>query len=203
MFNIKKQQYILAVAILSASTISISKEISYDYIQGTYASVTIDTKTTAGDLDGNGFGFSGSFSVAPAMAINAGYSATSYERLLGVEIDTNSLTFGVTGHTSIAPGTDVLGGFSVLKGEIELSDGFTTFDDDDTGNIISIGLRHLATDKVELEAKFSRTDIFDDTSNTFFLGGRVYASDKSSLAAGYSSGDDVGILLLNARIDFK
>jgi hypothetical protein len=201
--TIKNQKYILALAILTASTVSISQEISYDYIQATYASVTIDTETTAGDLDGNGVGFSGLFSVAPSVAINVGYGTTNYDELLGIDIDTTSLTFGLTAHTSISSGTDVLGSFTVIKGNMEASNGINNIDDDDTGNIISVGLRHLVTDTFELEVEFSRTDIFDDTSNEFFIGGRLYASDKFSLAAGYAKGDDVDALLLNTRVDFK
>jgi len=203
MFQLKKQQYILAAIILSTSTISISKEISYDFIQGTYISSTIDTGTTAGDLDGNGIDISGSFSVAPAIAITAGYGATSFDEFLGVDIDTTELTFGVTGHTSIAPGADIFGNFSVLKANIELSDGFTSIDDDDTGNIISIGLRYLASDKIELDIGLSRVDVFDETDNTFGLGVRFYANDKFSLGVGYSTADDVDSLLLNARFDIK
>lgn len=203
MFNLKKHQYILAAAILSISTVSTSKEVSYDFIQGTYASVTVDTGTTAGDLDGNGFAASGSFSVAPAIALTASFGATSFDRLQGIEIDTTALSFGLTAHTSVAPGTDVFGNFSVLLADIELSDGFTTIDDDDTGNIISVGLRHLATEKLELEVGFSRTDVFEDTANTFGVGVRFYANDKFSLGIGYATGDDVDTLLLNARIDIK
>lgn len=203
MFDFKKHQYVLAAAVLSISTVSTSKEISYDFIQGTYASVTVDTGTTAGDLDGNGLAASGSFNVAPAIALTASFGATSFDRLQGIEIDTTAFSFGVTAHTSVSPGTDVFGNFSVLLADIELSDGFTTVDDDDTGNIISIGLRHLATEKVELEVGFSRTDVFDDTANTFGVGVRFYANDKFSLGIGYATGDDVDTLLLNARIDIK
>jgi len=63
MFQIKKSQYILTTLILSISSVSVSKEISYNYIQGAYISSTIDTGTTAGDLDSNGANISGSFSV--------------------------------------------------------------------------------------------------------------------------------------------
>lgn len=120
-----KQRSVLVAAILSISTVSVSKEISYDYIQGTYSAVTIDTGTTAGDLDGNGLDVSGSFSVAPSIAITAGFGSTNYDEFLGVDIDTTVLTVGVTGHVAIAPNADIFGNFSVLRGKIELSDGLT------------------------------------------------------------------------------
>ena len=85
--------------------------------------------------------------------------------------------------------------------DIEASDGFTTVSDDDTGNIIGFGLRHMATDVVELNVSFSRVDVFDDTSNTFGFGARFYANEKFSFGIGYATGDDVDALLLNARIN--
>lgn len=61
----------------------------------------------------------------------------------------------------------------------------------------------MATETIELEVGFSRTDVFDDTENTFGLGARFYINDKFSLGAGYSTEDDVDTLLLNARINIK
>jgi hypothetical protein len=83
---------------------------------------------------------------------------------------------------------------------IEESDGFTTISDDDSGNIITLGFRHMASDTLELAASFSRTDIFDDTSNQTAFGLRFYSSEKMSLGAGYSTGDDVDVLLFDIRV---
>lgn len=194
----------LLVAILLATPLtSFSKEISYDYIEGTYSSLTIDTGTSVGDLDGNGLGISGSFSVTPAIAITAGFISTNYDEFLGVDIDTSEFAVGITGHVGIAPNTDIYGNFSVLKGRIELSDGFTSYDDTDTGNVISAGIRFLATENIELQVGFSRVDIFDESDNGFGGSLRFYASEKFSLAAGYSTVDDVDAFSLNARLDFK
>ena len=200
MFNVSKQQCLLAAAILVASSSAMSKEISYDYVQGTYASST-DSSIPGFDIDSDGFGISGSFSIAPNVALTAGFAATSFDRILGIDIDTTEFAFGITGHTSVAPGTDIYGNFSIVMADVEISDGFTTFTDDDTGNAISVGLRHAATDVVELEVALSRVDIFDDTSNTFGFGARFYANEKVSLGIGYSTGDDVDTLLLNVRAD--
>ena len=190
---------ILASAILTASTSVISKEISWDYIEGTYASVT--DSSLSEDIDGDGLGIVGSFGITPNVALGAGYSATSYDTYQGVDIDMTSLKFGVNVHGLIAPGTAIHGSFSVLKVKGEATDGINTFEDDDTGNVIGIGLRHMATDAIELDIGLSRTDVFDDKSNTFGLGARFYANEKISFGLGYSTGDDVDAFLFNLRID--
>ncbi len=200
MLKISIQRYFLAAVVLIASSNAISREISYDYIQGSYLSTTADLGSAFGDVDGDGVGISGSFSVSPKIALTASYGAISYDRLLGVDIDTTALTFGVMAHSSIAERTDIIGGFSLLMGDIELSNGFTTISDDDTGNIISFGFRHMATDVVEFGVSFSRVDIFDDTSNTFEFGARFYTNEKLSFGIAYATGDDVDSLLLNLRI---
>ena len=89
----------------------------------------------------------------------------------------------------------------MLKAEVEATDGFTTIDDDDTGNVISIGLRHMATDAVELDIGLSRVDVFDDTENSYRFGARFYANEKVSLGIGYSTSSDADALSLNIRID--
>jgi len=203
MFNIKKQKCILALVVLSASAPAMSKEFSYDYVQATFSSITIDNDDGGDDLDGNGFSVSGSFSVAPAIALGASFTSTNYDEYQDVDIDTTSLQIGILAHTSVSPGTDVLGSFSVLKGNVEASDGNTTIDDDDTGFVVSVGLRHFASETLELEAGLSNTDIFDDSSTAISLGARLYVNEKLSLAAGYSTSDDANAFLLNARINLK
>lgn len=194
---------ILAVMVLSTPALSIAKDIGYDYIEGTYSSVTIDAEGLGSDIDGNGLSVSGSASIAPNVALTAGFSSTNFDEFLGVDIDTTELSVGVTAHTSIADGTDVFGNVSVLKAEIEYSNGFNSIDDDDTGHIISIGLRHAASEVVEIEAGFSLVDIYAESENQFNIGVRFYASEKASLGIGYATADDTDALLLNARIDFK
>ena len=195
------KQGFLAVVILTASSGAISKEISYNFIQGTYISTSVDSGTTSGDVDGDGLFIDGSFGIAPHIALTAGYGGRSFDTFLGIDVDTTSLTFGVTAHTSVANGTSIFGNFSVLKAEIEVSDGFTTVDDDDTGNIITVGLRHMATEAVELDLDFSRTDVFDDTDNTIGFRARFYVNQQFSLGIGYETSSDIDTLLLNARFD--
>lgn len=198
---LKTTQYLLAISIIAISTNAMSQGISYDYIQGTYSSLTDDSLGV--DVDGDGFAVAGSFSVSPNIAVTALLGSTSFDRVAGLDIDANEFNFGITAHTSIAPGTDFFGNFSIVNGEVEVSDGFTTLSDDDTGNSITIGLRHMASNTVEISAAFSRVDIFDGTGNTTGFGARFYANEKISFGIGYSTGDDVDTFLLSARIDLK
>lgn len=194
------QSYLLAMSMMALSTNIMSKEISYDYVQATYSSIT--DSSLGVDVDGTGFAPSFSVSITPNVAFTALYGTTSFDRVLGLEIDTTEFDFGFTAHKSIAPNTDVYGNFSVVNADLEVSDGFTTASADDTGNAISVGIRHMAIG-TEINLVFSRSDVFDVTSNSFGFGARFYADEEFSIAVGYNTGDDVDVLLLNARIDFK
>ena len=119
-------------------------------------------------------------------------------------VNFTELNLGLTSHSSITPETDIFGSFSVLKVEGEIDDGSTTTSDSDTGNTISVGLRHMINNTVELNASLTRENIFDDTIIINSFGARLYASEIFSVGVGYFTGnDDVDAILLNVRIDFK
>ncbi len=202
MHFLNKSKILSVSLLLSLSPIAIAGGFSYDYVQGTYQSIS-DSSISGVDLDATGFSFSGSFSLSENMAFNAGYGSTSYDTYQGVDIDSTSFTFGIIGHTEVSPNTDINFGFSILNGDAEATNGVTTISDDDTGNIIGFGLRHMLNDTSELNFSFSRTDIFDDTSNSTGFGIRFYTDSKVSFGVGYSTGDDVDSLLFNIRLNTK
>jgi hypothetical protein len=156
--------------ILPLSSSVISREISYDFVQGTYSSVT-DSSLPNGDIDGDGLGISGSLGITRNLALTAGFNATSFDSYQGIDIDTSEFVLGITLHAPIAVGTDVVANFSALKAKVEV-----------TGDTRSF-----------------YTDVFDDGFSTFGLGARFYANEKISFGIGYATGDDVDALLLNAR----
>ena len=191
MFGYTVQRSLLMAVILVASSNAISREISYDYIQGTYSSVT--DSSFPNDIDGDRFGVLGSLGVTQNLALTAGFNATSFDN----DIDASQFVLGITLHAPIAVGTEVVGNLSALKAEIEGAN----FDDNDTGFIVGIGLRHLVTNSVELDAGISYTDVYDDNFTTFGFGARFYANEKISFGIGYATEDDVDTILLNARLD--
>ena len=199
MNNINRLIIIVGITTSTIPYISNAREISYDYVQGSFSSITNSRLAT--DVDGTSFAFSGSFSITPNVAFVALFGTTSFDRVAGIEVDATELDFGITAHTSIAPSTDATFNFSVVNADIEATDGFSTASTDDTGNSIGIGIRHMLNESTEVSGGFNRVDIFDDSATTFGAGLRFYTDNKLSIGIGYSSGDDVDALILNARID--
>jgi len=193
---------LLAFILLATPLTAISKDISYDYVQGSYSSITDSSLNV--DIDGTGFDLDASFSVAPSIALTAGYGTTDYDRTFGIALEFTALTLAVTAHTSVAPGTDAFGNLSLLDIEAEASNSTTKINDDDTGNIITAGLRHTINDSFELEASVSRYDAFYDSFTDVVLGARFYANESISAGIAYSQdNEDEDALIFNLRLNIK
>lgn len=201
MLKIAIQRSCLAVLMLALSTTAFSREIGYDFVQGTYSSITVSSGGS--DLDGDGFTLSGAFSVSPNIAFSGSYTDTSYDTIQGFDFSSNEFQLGVIAHVAVAPNTDLFGSFSVIEVEQDLSSSTLNFSDDDTGNVISAGVRHMATDSIEVNAGISRIDVFDDTETSYGVGSRAYTGEAFSLGIGYRTSDDVDSFQFSARVDFK
>lgn len=187
---------VLIMTTLASSSSVLGKEISYDYIQGGY----INTFSSDPLPNGEGFEFSGSFSVMSNIAITAGYERTDFDKQSGIDVDTTAIDLGVTAHTStFAPGASLFVNLSARGGEVEASDGAYKYD---TGYVVSLGLRTMVTDIFEIDTALSREDLFDDHDASFGFAGRIYASEKVSFGAGYVVSRNAESFEFNARVDF-
>lgn len=199
MYKISRN-FLLIVTIATATSSNIqAKDISYDYIQGFYGDVTDSSLNM--DIDATSNGIEGSLGISSNIALTASYSAITYDRLEGINIIGNDFTFGVTMHFNISTNTDIAGNFSVLISDIEISDGFNTYSNDDTGSSLDLSIRHKASDTIEIDAGLTYVDVYDDTSIGYDFGLRIYPSSNFSLGIGYDTGDDVDAFIISARIE--
>jgi len=198
--KIKTRCLITIPAVLFAANVY-ANEISYDYIEGSYQSIT--DSSLGFDVDVDVFNLGGSFSISDNLAVTALYGSGEYDEVAGFDIEATEFDLGITYHQEVSSKTDVFGNFSIVNAEIEISDGVDTVSDDDTGNIITVGLRHMPSDQVEISGGISRIDIFDDTANSFGFGARFFANESISVGAGYNTGDDVDSFTLSIRSNFK
>lgn len=182
----------------------ISRVISYDYVQGAVSS-GVETRTGTGvEFDILSFDVSGSYSVTPNFAVTASYGVTDADnKLIDIDYDVSELSFGVTAHKSIWLNTDIVANVVIINGEqtvhdVLLDNAVVT---EDVGNLVSVGVRHLASDNVEFDLGFSRKDIYNLTSDvaSFFV--RLHLEGNTSVGTGYSTGDDIDAFVFNVRVD--
>ncbi len=200
------RRILFTISILTISSSVISKEISYDYIQGGVRSISegTDNFTNTPLPSGDGFEFLGSFNVMPNLAITAGYRNTEFDEISGVNVDAETYDLGVTAHTSaLGPGSSAFANLSALYGEAQVDGGPPNNTDYDTGYAVSIGIRSMVTDIIELDLALSRQDLYDEHESSFEFAGRIYASKMVSFGAGvvFSRLVDKS-LVVNARVDF-
>ncbi len=192
----------LFIGALLVSVPVMSSELSYTYLGLGFDSTTVDFDN-GDEIDGSTLGVFGSIAVSPNIALVASASTGELDTYQGIDTDMSQYSFGVRAHTPISEGTDIIGDVQLMNIEIEMSDGFSSFSDDDTGTVLGVGIRHMVSEKFELNVRAARTNIFDDTSNSFAIGGRLYNTDKNfSAGVGFVSSDDASTIGFDARLHF-
>ena len=196
-------QTILAAALTGITSSAIAEPMSYTFISAEYQIFSQEIDGISEDLEGNGLVFEGGFSIAPNFAILAGYGVgTADVTSSGTTVD-EDIRLGMIGalfHTPISMSTDFVVGARLLRAKIDLEVNGAFFDSETkNGNAIFIGLRGMATEKVELRGFVERTKYKDSDSNTeidFELG--YYVAPTVSLDVGYSFDDDGNTLSFGA-----
>jgi len=202
MFNSSIYRGFLMLALLMSASNTMSEDISFDYLQISYISGTVDLTSTTDYIDGSGIGLSLSLGFAPAFALTLAVESTTFDTFQYMDVDTSKLsTLGVTAHTSVAPGTAIFTNFSAVKAEVTVSDGKDKTVNTDMGAMIRIGLRHIVKDTFEVEAAASHLHVFDVSEGIYKLDARFFVRNRFYLGAGYTTGDGVNSLMLNVRVD--
>jgi hypothetical protein len=192
----------LAITMLLPVSNAMSKDFSFDYVQANFTVTTVDLGASIDEVEGNGFGFSLSLSINPHLAFTLAVMSTTFRSFQGIDVDTSkSSTLGATAHTSIASATDIFANLSAVKAEVEANDGVNSMSDSDIGSVFSIGLRHLVTDRIELELAAANQNVFDKETFSYSLDTRFYFRKQFSVAMGIISSDNANSFLLNIRMD--
>ena len=183
---------LVALAVSVSAPVLADDGMSYNFIEGSY----IDTEIDDGlDVDGDGFGLSGSVELGSNYFLTASYSTQDFD--FGIDLDQKSIGFG--GYMPLSDSIDLVGSLSYVDAEIDSR--FGGADDDGFG--LGVGLRAQVAPNVELEGGINYVDLDDSGDDTSLaLGGRYYFTEAFALGAGVSFGDDVTSWNLGARFEF-
>ena len=196
-----KIKYMLATALLATSAVSAAKEKTYDYIEGNYQIINSELVKNI-NAKGNALNTLGSFSVTPSLAITAGAGLTSFDNYFDYECDVNQFSLGLTGHIPLTQNVDLFGNASVLHARAtwQLNDSFYDDDNDldeehddkksDNGYKISLGLRAMASNDLELEAYIAQGELFDEKIYSFGTAAIYHVNQQLAFGVGYTKDDD-------------
>ena len=170
----------------------------YSYIDAIYS--TSDTDIEGFNINSKGFDIDASVALSENVAFTIGYGNETAETayIAGFDIDLNSFDFGFDFHAPLAATTDVVIGFSVLNSEISIP--FAS--EDDTGNVISAGIRHRLAPNAELDIGVGRVDIFDESATGFDIALLVEIANNFHFGIGYGSSEDTTSIGFGVRAGF-
>lgn len=184
-------RHALLLAMLAASQLTQAAELKWSGVGAGVLSVDYDEI----QADGEGGGIYGSLA--------AGEIAYVFGSMVGYTLENTSIhvtetAFGLGAHTNFAPDTAVYGTLGFWSGEVD--DGYNTLEDD--GTALGLGVRHMPTDILELDAGFTRSSSNGDSSSAFGVGMRIYAIENLYLGARFTDGENATITSVSVGAAF-
>lgn len=181
--------------VLAFSAAANAEGPSYSYIEAGYQEVDLDAGGGI-NADGDGYGVAGSVAVSDNWFIFASYSDFDLESV----IDLSSLSAGAGYHSAISGRTDWFAALSYETAEVS-APGFGSFDDNGYG--VTLGLRSMVSESLELYGNVGYVDLGDGADGTAFGAGLWYTvAGNFALGLGASFDDDVTVYGAGFRLYF-
>ena len=183
---------VLGFTLLVFAAPALAGDLSYNYLQLGYQRVDVDDI----NVDGDGFGLGGSFEVGENWFIQAGYATAELD--FGVDLD--QLGVGVGYHVDMSENADFFATLSYVSVEASVP-GFGSADDDGFG--VSIGVRGMVSEQVELTGSLGYVDLSDSGDSTSLNAAAFYNfTDAFALGLVLGTDDDVTSYGLAGRFYF-
>lgn len=179
----KRNAWILAVAMISPGLVVASEELSYNYVEVGYLHVDPD-----GFDSESGIGLRGSFAVNPNIHVFGGYDNVDFS---GFDIDAYRLGLGY--NSGISDTVDFVGRLAWERIDIG------SLDDD--GFSAEVGIRAAVAPSFEAGAALRYVD-FDDSSTSLVLNGQYKFNASWGINAEADINDDGNSFLIGPRVSF-
>jgi hypothetical protein len=186
----KKMAFLLIFFLPYASH---ARDLSYSYIE--IGAASTETEVLGIEIEGDAKSVFASAEIGDKAYIHAAYGNTEFD----FDIETNLFSAGLGLHTDISEGTDIFVEVSFVSSEVEQP---SFGSEDDTGTGVDIGIRHLVSDSLELNAGFAQVSIFDESETAFGVGARLYANESISVGIEYATADDTDGVGFSLRAEF-
>jgi len=185
---------IVFITAISFQTNATAKTFNYSRISIGYMNQTVQMDGISNDLKANGYELSASFDVNRSFGVQLSLGKGSGDvKILGskVNLDADTKMLGMFFHAPISSNVDVVLGAALLQGELKASIGNTTIATDNTdGQTISVGVRMMASDRIEINAGVDRTFTGRSSDSSIMVGAFGYLSKGVNLGVSYSSNNN-------------
>ena len=166
--------------------------LDYNYVEGRYL---IDADEDDSNLDGDGFRIAGSYRLTQEVFAFGKWEDVDFDR----GFDATIFEFGAGYIFPIKPNWD--SNFTLSYGNVDLSG--PGIDQDDSGIILSGGIRGMVTTEIEARAKLTYNDSGADDDTYFTIAGDYFFMPNLSAGLELDLGGDYETLSLGVRYFFK
>ncbi|MFN4292376.1 MAG: outer membrane beta-barrel protein [Permianibacter sp.] len=187
------KQTLIALSVLAAGIgAAHASDFSYNYVQGTYSQTETDVDGDSVDIDG--LNLTGSFELGDHFFVLVDIGrAEGSERLYGVDVDSevDSRSLGLGFHTALTDRLDLVASLSRAEADINVDiEGFGELDGDADANLLSVGLRGMATDSLELFGNAVYVDGDEDSDTQLNVGALYHFNPSLGVGLSFSTADD-------------
>jgi opacity protein-like surface antigen len=179
---------------------------SYDYVQGTYQSATIEQTIDGSTIgvDPTGISIGGSKLLTDNIFVTASYNSLTANSLkfegtaYSVKTTVSGTSFGVGFRMPINEKIDFNVHVASIQGTTKASGLGLTISDTINGTPITAGVRFMAAPNVELQASYE----YDDGDSSYFIGGGVGITKEIAIVGGYNKVDGGSSAIVGLRYNF-
>jgi opacity protein-like surface antigen len=184
--------YAAAVALVGLPGIS---QAEFNYTSVDFGYVDVDYDVGPASISGDGFGVSGTYTVADAFFIGGSYDDYGFDGGVDAEI----LEIGGGYFHPMNATLDFVATFSYLDAQLS----YSSFSVDDDGFGIGGGVRAAVSNGFEVEAMLDYVNYDKGDSDTGIeLRGRYFFSDDFAVTAQFDVGKDIETFRLGIRAQF-
>lgn len=188
------KRFIAVSAALLIAGPTLAGDLSYNYIEGGYQRVELDTGF--GDVSADAYTIGGSFELGENAFIFADYNTADF----GDGIDLSALEIGAGYAVPIMANVDFYGKLAWVTTELD-ANGFNSLDDSGIG--AAIGVRGMVSPALEMYGEISYVDLDDAGDGTTIGGGAWWnLNEMFSLGVNIQNDDDVTAYGASARLYF-
>ena len=173
---------LVATGLVSLATAAHAEEFSYDSLSFGYTAVEADLGSGSNNVNGSQYAIGGSYAIKEtAFYVIGGAAFGDYD--LTLSNSQKVYSFGLGAHTSLSETVDAYVNASGTRVNARLE----YISNWDTGYSASSGLRFAATDKIELSAGLTYTEVFDQSSTGVGLGASYKLTDLFSVGGHFTA----------------
>jgi len=187
---------LLAAAALAGVSAVEAADLNYTFVQGGFSQVEVD-----GADDGDGLFLEGSLGFGTNWLAFAEYSTAEFDAG-AADVDFDQFIVGLGGHFPLGADMDFVGKIGYLDVSAEVNTPFGRVSADDTGYMLSGGVRGVVLERIELEGLLEYFDIGDEDDTGIALSALYRFTDLFSLGAKIATADNTDEIGVLARLSF-